>query len=385
MIYLDNAATTKLAPEALEAMLPYLQEHYGNPSAVYGAGSKAKKALSDSRRTVAGSLGCDRNEIFFTSGGTESDNWALMSAAKLHPGGHLITTGIEHHAILHTCKELERGGYRVTYLPVDSRGLVDPEDVRKAICKDTFLVSVMFANNEIGVLEPIREIGQITKEKGILFHTDAVQAYGHVPISVRDLNIDLLSASAHKFHGPKGVGFLYVREGLRLPAFLQGGGQERGLRSGTENVAGIVGLGAAAKLAMENREENAARQKLCRDYLQKRLTQEIPDCTVNGEGAERLPGTLSVCVPPVEGESVLIQLDMRGICASSGSACTIGSNEPSHVLVAIGRTPQEAKGSLRFTVSETNTLEEMDRTAEAVKEIVGALRRLMGWKCSEAE
>lgn len=384
MIYLDNAATTKLHEKALEAMLPYLQDSYGNPSAVYSLGSKGKKALAVSRRTIAESLGCTPGEIYFTSGGTESDNWALWGGALLggkdgRPGGHIITTQIEHHAVLNTCEKLERQGVRITYLPVDGEGRVDPERVRQAIRPETVLVSVMFANNEVGTIQPIREIGEITRERGILLHTDAVQAFGHVPIAVEDLGIDLLSASGHKLHGPKGVGFLYVRKSVRLPALINGGGQERGMRAGTENVPAIAGLGEAVRITCETMEEATQKQIVLRDYLEKRILEEIPGCVVNGSREHRLPGTLSICIPPVEGESVLIQLDMRGICASSGSACTIGSNAPSHVLTAMGRSELEAKGSLRFSVSPENTLEEMEETVDALKDIIVTLRKLMGW------
>lgn len=382
MIYLDNAATTRILDEVLEAMLPYLKENYGNPGAVYSIGSRARKAVAESRRTIAATIGAAAEEIFFTSGGSESDNWAIRSVAESlkEKGRHVITTKVEHHAVLNPCKCLEKQGFQVTYLDVDKYGMVDVEQLQRAIRSDTILISVMAANNEVGTLQPIGEIGRIAKEKGILFHTDAVQAYGHIPLAVEELQVDLLSVSAHKFHGPKGVGFLYVRKGVKLPPQIQGGGQEHGMRAGTENVAGIVGMAKAAQLAHLHTEENAAVMQGLTRHMVNRLTGEIPECILNGHPEKRLPGNVSVCVVPVEGESVLVQLDMKGICASSGSACTMGSNEPSHVLLAMGRSPEQAKGSLRFTLSEETTLEEIDRTVDEVKNIVGNLRRMMGWK-----
>ena len=382
MIYMDNAATTKLALEALEEMLPYLREEYGNPSAVYSLGSHAKRAVSAARRKLAGVIGAEPEEIFITSGGSESDNWALTSVAHAleSKGKHIITTKIEHHAVLNTCHALEKQGFSVTYLDVDSEGRVDALQVEHAIRPDTILISVMFANNEVGTIQPIAEIGAIARAHGILFHVDAVQAFGHIPIDVKEMQIDLLSASAHKLHGPKGVGLLYIRKDIRLEAMIHGGTQERGRRAGTENVAGIVGFGKAAELALENmtqaREKTAALSK----HFMERLENEIPDIRINAKGAERLSGHVSVCIPPVEGESVLIQLDLQGICASSGSACTIGSSEPSHVLLAMGRTAQEAKGSLRFTLSEENTMEEVDKTVDTLKKIVEDIRKMMGYQ-----
>lgn len=387
MIYLDHAATTRLLPEVLEEMMPFLTEEYGNCSAVYSLGSRAKKGVSQSRRRIAKVLGAQMEEIYFTSGGTESDNWALQMAVagQRGKGKHVITTKIEHHAVLNTCKALERQGCEVTYLDVDGQGRISPEQVERAIRPDTILISIMFANNEVGTIQPIAEIGAIARERGILFHTDAVQAFGHLPIDVGEMKIDLLSASGHKLHGPKGVGFLYVRKGIFMQPLLYGGTQERNLRAGTENVAGIVGLGRAAELSAERMAETETRVRTLADYLRNRLKAEIPGCLVNGEEAERLPGHVSVCILPVEGESILVQLDVQGICASSGSACTIGSKEPSHVLLAMGRTAQEAKGSLRFTVGPDNTMEEMDQTADVLREIVGKVRAMMGYTPQEPQ
>lgn len=385
MIYMDNAATTKLDPRVLNEMLPYFQEEYGNPSAVYSLGSAAKKAISLGRRRVAEVIGAEPEEIVFTSGGSESDNWALLSVAmgRRERGRHVITTKIEHHAVLNTCHALEKMGFSVTYLDVDDQGRVTAEQVKKAIRPDTILISVMFANNEVGTIQPISEIGRIARERDVLFNVDAVQAFGHVPIDVKEMKIDLLSASAHKLRGPKGVGLLYVRKGLRIEPLIHGGTQERGRRAGTENVAGIAGFGKAAQLALEEMEVAREKTRALSKHLQERILTEIPNVIINGEKAERLPGHVSVCIPPVEGESVLVQLDGRGICASSGSACTIGSSEPSHVLLAMGRSAQEAKGSLRFTLSEINTMEEVDAVADALKEIINNTRKMMGWHVSK--
>ena len=380
MIYLDNAATTKLDPRVLEEMLPYLREEYGNASAIYSLGSHAKRAVAAARRQVAKLIGAQPEEIFFTSGGSESDNWAIFSALAGHEGKHVITTKIEHHAVLNACHALEKKGFRVTYLDVDEEGRVSAQAVEHAICQDTVLISVMFANNEVGTIQPIAEIGEIARSHGILFHVDAVQAFGHLPIDVTAMKIDMLSASAHKLHGPKGVGLLYVRKELRLDPMIYGGTQERGRRAGTENVAGIVGFGKAAELAMEGMEQAREKVAALSKHFIERLETEIADVKVNGKDADRLPGHVSVCIPPVEGESVLIQLDMRGICASSGSACTIGSSEPSHVLLAMGRSLEEAKGSLRFTLCEENTMAEVDETMDALKEIVGNIRKMMGYR-----
>lgn len=378
MIYLDNAATTKTAPQAVEAMLPYFFEQYGNPSAVYSLGSSAKKAINRAKRTIAGAIGAKQEEIYFTSGGTEADNWALKAAAGAcaGKGRHIITTRIEHHAILHTCEYLQKAGYEITYLEVDSEGLVDPAGLRAAIRPDTILISVMFANNEIGTIEPIAEIGAIAREKGILFHTDAVQAFGQIPIDVEALHIDMLSASGHKMNGPKGIGFLYIRSGIKLGPLLHGGAQERNRRAGTENVPGIVGMEAATVQAMKGMEEKAARESRLRDYLIERIEKEIPHCRLNGHRTKRLPGNVNFSFLCAEGESILIMLDLKGVCASSGSACTSGALDPSHVLLALGLKQEEASGSLRLTLSEENTRDELDYVVESLKEIVGRLREM---------
>lgn len=378
MIYLDNAATTKTAPEVLEAMLPYYTEYYGNPSSIYSLGTAGKKAVNRARDMIAESIGARLEEIYFTAGGTESDNWALKAAAEAcaGKGRHIITTKIEHHAVLHTCQYLEKQGFQVTYLDVDEYGLVEPGQVEAAIRPDTVLISIMFANNEIGTIEPIGEIGAIAGKHGILFHTDAVQAYGQLPIHVDELHIDMLSASGHKLNGPKGVGFLYIRTGVKIRSLLHGGAQERNRRAGTENVPGIVGLGAAAERAQRILEEKTARELVLRDYLIKRLGEEIPYSRLNGHPVRRLPNNVNVSFRFVEGESILIMLDMKGICASSGSACTSGSLDPSHVLLAVGLTHEEAHGSLRFTLSEENTKEELDLVVEELKQIVERLRAM---------
>ena len=378
MIYLDNAATTKTDPKVVEAMLPYFTENYGNAGTRYGLGSKAKKAMNQSRRVIAESLGAKEDEIYFTAGGSESDNWALISVAESYAskGKHIITSCIEHHAVLHTCEYLEKRGYDVTYLPVDEYGLVRIEDLKKAIRPDTILISIMFANNEIGTIEPIEEIGAVARENDILFHTDAVQVYGQLPIDVEEYHIDLLSASAHKFHGPKGVGFLYIRDGIKMGSLIHGGAQERNRRAGTQNIPGIVGMGVAATLSMGNMEQTIAHETMLRQHLISRLETEIADCKVNGHREKRLPGNVNVSFPFLEGESMLIMLDMKGICASSGSACTSGSIDPSHVLTAIGLNAKEAKGSLRLTLSGENTLEEVDEAVDAIKEIAERLHSM---------
>lgn len=378
MIYLDNAATTKTAPEVVQAMLPYFTENYGNPSTIYSLGSASKKAVNEARRTIAGAIGARQEEIYFTAGGSEADNWALKATAEAYEskGKHIITTKIEHHAILHTCEYLEKRGFEVTYLNVDKDGLVDPEELKNAIRPDTILISVMFANNEIGTIEPIKEIGAIAKERGVLFHTDAVQAFGQVPINVDEMNIDMLSASGHKLNGPKGIGFLYIRSGLKLRSFIHGGGQERSRRAGTENVPGIVGLGAATARALAIMEEKAKKETELRDYLISRIEKEIPYCRLNGHRTRRLPGNVNFSFLYIEGESMLIMLDMKGICASSGSACTSGSLDPSHVLLAIGLKHEEAHGSLRMTLSEENTKEEIDTVVDNLKQIVNKLRNM---------
>lgn len=378
MIYLDNAATTKTAPEVVEAMLPYFCEYYGNASSIYALGSKSKEAITNVREEIAGSIGAKTEEIYFTAGGSESDNWALKATAEAYAskGKHIITTKIEHHAILHTCEYLEKQGFEITYLGVDRDGMIDLEELKAAIRPDTILISIMFANNEIGTIEPIEEIGAIAKEKGVLFHTDAVQAFGQIPIHVDELHIDMLSASGHKLNGPKGIGFLYIRKGLKLRSFVHGGAQERSRRAGTENVPGIVGLGVAVKRAMEMMEEKAKIETDLRDYLIQRIESEIPYCWLNGHRTKRLPNNVNFSFLFIEGESMLIMLDGKGICASSGSACTSGSLDPSHVLLAIGLKHEEAHGSLRLTLSEEITKEEIDTVVEELKKIVARLRNM---------
>ena len=378
MIYLDNAATTKTRPEVVEAMLPYFTESYGNPSSVYTFSAKSKEAVTKAREIIADSLGVKSNEIYFTAGGSEADNWALVAAAEAYEakGKHIITSKIEHHAILHTCEYLEKRGYEVTYLDVDENGVVKLDELKKAIRPDTILISIMFANNEIGTIEPIKEIGAIAKEHGILFHTDAVQAYGHVPISADEYNIDMLSASGHKINGPKGIGFLYIRKGVKIRSFIHGGAQERRRRAGTENVPGIVGFGKAVQLAMDEMEERTKKEVEMREYLMEKVLREVPFTRINGSRTSRLPNNINFAFQFIEGESLLIKLDMAGICGSSGSACNSGSLDPSHVLLAIGLPHEIAHGSLRLTLSEENTMEEMDITADKIKEIVAYLREL---------
>lgn len=376
MIYLDNAATTKTAPEVVDAMLPYFSEYYGNASTIYSLGAESKKAMDHARQTIADSLGAKSEEIYFTAGGSESDNWALKATAEAYAskGKHIITTKIEHHAILHTCEYLEKRGFEITYLNVDRDGLISLDELKAAIRPDTILISVMFANNEIGTIEPIAEIGEIAKEHGVLFHTDAVQAYAQVPINVDEMHIDMLSASGHKLNGPKGIGFLYIRKGVKIRSFVHGGAQERSRRAGTENIPGIVGLGAAVERAMRIMDSKTRKEIELRDYLIGRLENEIPHCWLNGHRTKRLPNNINFSFLFIEGESMLIMLDMKGICASSGSACTSGSLDPSHVLLAIGLKHEEAHGSLRLTLSEDSTKEEMDIVAEEVKKIVQRLR-----------
>ena len=376
MIYLDNAATTKTAPEVVDAMLPYFSEYYGNASTIYSLGAESKKAMDHARQTIADSLGAKPEEIYFTAGGSESDNWALKATAEAYAskGKHIITTKIEHHAILHTCEYLEKRGFEITYLNVDRDGLISLDELKAAIRPDTILISVMFANNEIGTIEPIAEIGEIAKEHGVLFHTDAVQAYAQVPINVDEMHIDMLSASGHKLNGPKGIGFLYIRKGVKIRSFVHGGAQERSRRAGTENIPGIVGLGAAVERAMRIMDSKTRKEIELRDYLIGRLENEIPHCWLNGHRTKRLPNNINFSFLFIEGESMLIMLDMKGICASSGSACTSGSLDPSHVLLAIGLKHEEAHGSLRLTLSEDSTKEEMDIVAEEVKKIVQRLR-----------
>ena len=378
LIYLDNAATTKTAPEVVKAMLPYFTEHYGNPSGVYGFAAANKEVVTAQREKIAGVLGAAPNEIYFTAGGSESDNWALVAAAEAYcsKGKHIITSKIEHHAILHTCEYLEKRGFEITYLDVDENGVVKLEQLREKIREDTILISVMFANNEIGTIQPIREIGAIAKEHGILFHTDAVQAFGQIPIDVDACHIDMLSASGHKLNGPKGVGFLYIRKGVKIRSFIHGGAQERKRRAGTENVPGIVGLGKAAELAAATMEKRTAKERELRDYLINQIETEIPYCRLNGDRVNRLPNNVNFSFQFIEGESLLIMLDMKGICASSGSACTSGSLDPSHVLLAIGLPHEIAHGSLRLTLSEETTREELDYTVDKLKEIVQNLRNM---------
>lgn len=378
LIYLDNAATTRTAPEVVEAMLPYFSEHYGNPSSVYEFASVSKQAVSDSRAVIAKALGASENEIYFTAGGSESDNWAMKAAAEAYrtKGRHIITTKIEHHAILHTAQYLEKEGYEVTYLDVDENGLVKLDQLKAAIRPDTILISVMFANNEIGTIEPIREIGEIAHEHGILFHTDAVQAFGQIPILVDEYHIDMLSASGHKLNGPKGIGFLYIRKGVKIRSFIHGGAQERKRRAGTENVPGIVGLGKAVERAMTTMEERTSKERELRDYLMSRVMKEVPYTRVNGHRTTRLPNNANFSFQFIEGESLLIMLDMEGICGSSGSACTSGSLDPSHVLLAIGLPHEIAHGSLRLTLGEDTTREDIDYVVEAIKKIVERLRSM---------
>ena len=378
LIYMDNAATTAVKPEVFEKMKPYFMENYSNPSSVYSFAGEAKKAVDDARDIIAGALNAKAAEIYFTGGGSEADNWAIKATAEAYKnkGKHIITSAIEHHAVLHTCGWLERHGYEVTYLPVDENGTVSPEKVEEAIRPDTILISIMFANNEIGTIEPIKEIGEIAEKHGVLFHTDAVQAFGHVPIDVQEMHIDMLSASGHKFHGPKGIGFMYMRNGLKLGSFIHGGAQERSRRAGTHNVPGIVGMGEAARLAMEQLEANAAKETEVRDYLIARVEKEIPYIKVNGHRENRLPNNINICFRFIEGESLLIMLDQKGICASSGSACTSGSLDPSHVLLAIGLPHEIAHGSLRLTISEDTTKEDADFVVDNLKSIVERLRSM---------
>lgn len=376
MIYLDNAATTKVNEKVLESMMPYFSEIYCNPSAAYSFATKGRIAIEEARNHAAKLIGASDMEIYFTSGGSESDNWAIKAVAESFSdkGKHIITTKIEHHAVLHTCEYLERHGFDITYLNVDSDGKVRLDELKKSIREDTILISVMTANNEIGTIQPVAEIGKIAHEKGILFHTDAVQAYGHIPINVDEMNIDLLSASGHKFNGPKGVGIMYIRKGVKIRSFIHGGSQERGRRAGTYNVPGIAGLGAAAKLAMENMAKRAEKEKELRDYFIDRISAEIPYTVLNGHREDRLPNNINFCFRFVEGESVLIMLDQAGICASSGSACTSGAIDPSHVLRAIGLSDEMAHESLRLTLSYENTKEEIDTVVGELKRIVERLR-----------
>ncbi len=373
---MDHAATTPTKPEVLNEMIPYFTEKYGNPSSVYSIGRESRAALEKSRERVARALGANNDEIFFTGGGSESDNWALkgIAYANKDKGNHIITTKIEHHAILHACEYLEKNGFEITYLPVDSNGLISMEDLRNAIKDTTILVSIMFANNEIGTIQPISEIGKLCREKGVYFHTDAVQAVGNVPINVREMNIDLLSLSAHKFYGPKGVGVLYIRKGVKVHSFIHGGGQEKRRRAGTENVPGIVGLGKAIELASENITLHTSKMVLLRDKLIKGLQDNIPYTKLNGHPVNRLPGNVNISFRFIEGESLLLLLDEAGICASSGSACSSGSLDPSHVLLSIGLSHEVAHGSLRLAIGDATTEEDIEYVLDVLPKIVKRLR-----------
>ena len=377
-IYMDYAATTYVKPEVLAEMTPYFTEYFGNPSRVHSYARETKKAMDHAREQIAEAIGAMPSEIFFTSGATESDNWAIKGMAYAHQkkGKHIVTTKIEHHAVLHACETLEKEGFRVTYLDVDEYGLVTPEQVKQVICDDTILVSVMFANNEIGTIEPIREIGAVCREKGVVFHTDAVQAFGAIPIQVDEMNIDMLSITGHKLYGPKGTGALYIRKGIILKNLIDGGAQERGKRAGTENIAGIVGLGKAAQLAQAQMKENAQRLTALRDRLIQGLLQQIPETRLNGHPTKRLPNNVNVCFRYIEGESLLLLLDRAGIAGSSGSACTSGSLDPSHVLLAIGLPHEIAHGSLRLTLGASTTEEDVDYAIECLKNIVSRLREM---------
>ncbi|SFB19489.1 cysteine desulfurase [Acetitomaculum ruminis DSM 5522] len=378
LIYLDNAATTRLKSEVFDVMKPYFCEKYGNPSSIYSFADDSKAAVDKARNQIADLIGAKDNEIYFTAGGSESDNWALKATAEAYKskGNHIITTKIEHHAILHTCQWLERQGYEVTYLDVDENGLVKLDELKKAIKPTTILISIMAANNEIGTVEPLAQIGKIAKENKILFHTDAVQAFGHININVDEMNIDMLSASGHKIHGPKGVGIMYIRKGVKIGSFVHGGAQERKRRAGTHNVPSIVGMGQAAQIAKENLEEYTKNVSKLRDHLIERIENEIPYSKLNGDRKNRLPNNVNFCFRFIEGESMLILLDNKGICGSSGSACTSGSLDPSHVLLAIGLPHEIAHGSLRLTLSDETTLEEVDYTVDELKKIISRLRSM---------
>ena len=378
LIYMDNAATTPVKPEVLDAMLPYFTEKFGNPSSIYSISSENKKAITDAREVIAKTINTTPENIYFTAGGSESDNWALKATADANAskGKHIITTKIEHHAILHTCEYLETKGFEITYLDVDENGLVKLDELTAAIRPDTILISVMFANNEIGTIEPIAEIGKIAHEHGVLFHTDAVQAYTQVPIDVEAMNIDMMSTSGHKINGPKGIGFLYIRKGVKIKSFIHGGAQERHRRAGTENVTGIIGLAKAAEIATANMKERTAEEIKVRDHLIERIEKEIPYAKLNGDRVKRLPNNVNFSFQFVEGESMLILLDSKGICASSGSACTSGSLDPSHVLLAIGLPHEIAHGSLRLTISDQITMEDADYVVDNLKEIVNHLREM---------
>ena len=377
-IYADNAATTKVAPEVVDAMLPYFTETYGNPSSIYNEGRTARVAVEKAREQVANAIGASPKEIYFTGSGSEADNWALRSTARAlsKKGNHIITSAVEHHAVLHTCQDLEKQGFEVTYLPVDKYGMVSPDDVKAAIKDTTIMISIMFANNEIGTIMPIAEIGKIAKEAGVVFHTDAVQAVGNVEIDVKAMNIDMLSLTAHKFHGPKGCGALYVRQGVKVMSFITGGAQERMRRAGTENVPGIVGLGKAIELATANIKEKQEKLTALRDRYIKKVLETVPYSRLNGHPTERLAGNANISFEYIEGEGLLLSLDMKGIAASSGSACTSGSLDPSHVLLAIGLKHEQAHGSLRTSFGEDTTVEDIDYMVDAIAEIVARLRSM---------
>lgn len=378
MIYLDNAATTKTAKEVVDAMIPYFTEFYGNPSSVYSFATKSRQGITDAREVIAKHLSVASSDIYFTGSGTEANNWAIKATcdAMVQKGKHIISTKIEHHAILHTLEYMEKKGFEVTYLNVDEYGLISLEELKSSIKEDTILISIMFANNEIGTIQPIKEIGEIAKQHGILFHTDAVQAFGQIPIDVNECHIDMLSASAHKLNGPKGIGFLYIKKGVKIRSFIHGGSQERARRAGTENVPSIVGFSVACERAFRLMEEKTKKELELRDYLIKRILEEVPYAKLNGHPIKRLPNNVNISFEFVEGESVLIMLDMKGICASSGSACTSGSLDPSHVLLAIGLPHEKAHGSLRLSVCEENTMEEMEEVVQSVQEIIQRLREM---------
>lgn len=378
IIYMDNAATTPVKPEVLDAMLPYFTEKFGNPSSIYSISSQNKKDITTARETIAKAINTDTANIYFTAGGSESDNWAVKATAEAYAdkGRHIITSKIEHHAILHTCDYLEKRGYEITYIDVDENGIVDLKQLEEAIRPDTILISIMFANNEIGTIEPIAEIGKIAKEHGVLFHTDAVQAFTQVPIDVEEMNIDMLSVSGHKINGPKGIGFLYIRKGVKIRSFVHGGAQERSRRAGTENVPGIIGLAKATEIAVGNMKERTAKEIEVRNHIIERVMNEIPYTRLNGDRERRLPNNINFSFRFIEGESMLIMLDSFGICASSGSACTSGALDPSHVLLAIGLPHEIAHGSLRLTISEDTTMEDADFVVDKLKGIVERLRSM---------
>ena len=377
-IYLDHASTTPVRPEVVEAMVPYFTEHFGNPSSIYPLGQEASDAVAGARAALAGILGASPREVYFTSGGTESDNWALKGFARANAakGRHIVTSAIEHHAVLHACEALEKEGFAVTYLPVDEHGLVRPADFEAALRPDTILASIMFANNEIGTIEPVAELAAIAREHGVAFHTDAVQAFGHVPIDVKALGIDMLSASSHKLYGPKGVGLLYIRKGLKVANFIDGGQQERGRRGSTENVPGIVGFAKAAELAVDEMDAEHDRQLALRDHAIRRVLAEIPSAKLNGSWESRLANNVNVSFEFIEGEGMLLSLAARGICVSSGSACTSGSLDPSHVLLAIGLPHEIAHGSLRLSLGDMNTPDEVEEILKAVPQVVERLRAM---------